>query len=87
MAKNRNTFAKRQREIEKKRKAQDKRDRRARGKDSPEELDEDGNPIPDDASDEEVQSLASPQQNAMACDAEDIEMVLKEMGLVGGDKD
>ncbi|HUS39142.1 MAG: hypothetical protein WBF93_19240 [Pirellulales bacterium] len=55
MAKNQNTFAKRQREMEKKRKADDKRSRRQRKKDNPDspefamsgEVDEDGNPVGD----------------------------------------
>ncbi len=50
MAKNQHTFAKRQREIEKRRKAEEKRAKRQRKKEGlnvdPDQLDEDGNPIP-----------------------------------------
>ncbi len=53
MAKNQHTFAKRQREIEKRRKAEEKRAKRQRKREGvnvdPDALDENGNPVEDNA--------------------------------------
>jgi hypothetical protein len=50
MAKDGNTYAKRQRETDKKRKAQEKRDRRQKRKDQPDQPDQPVAPVPDDVS-------------------------------------